>query len=479
VTLSLPTRRRPRSPGKAPLLFVGAAILAELLIAGSVVSDRLAPLMVLLVGVIAFVMVVRWPLVGMGLVIVLTATFLPSDYLQAQVGPLAVGYHEVALVGVLAAAVAFPRAKTWGGVAGGFLAIFMAILALATLLAISSGHLQFADAVAWGRMFALLLVFYAVVRLFPDRESLGRLMRVAVGAAALSGFVALIIAFGVDLSPVLGEAATYYVNTDLGLGGIPRIRLPGIALAYPLFWYAALHIPRSRGAARLAWTLAVLGMTANLALSLNRNMWAGLLLGLAVLMFIGGVRVRRPVGIGVLALVGAVALIAIAGIQVDRGPLAGFAERGQTLFSPEKTTQENSLQDRGKETEQAWRTIKEHPVAGIGPGAEFGVYFDELQPGGMSYKRTHQLFLHNQYLYLLLICGIPGLLAFLGFLTAAVGRARSHLSDTDIATWAVGVGMIALSAFVMISFADASSALGIGLLCGAIVAATSRTYADS
>ena len=208
MTLSLPSRRRPRSPGKAPLLFVGAAILAELLIAGSVVSDRLAPLMVLLVGVIAFVAVVRWPLLGMGLVIVLTATFLPSDYLQAQVGPLAVGYHEVALVGVLAAAVAFPRAKTWGGVAGGFLAIFMAVLALATILAISSGHLRFSDAVAWGRMFALLLVFYAVVRLFPDRESLGQLMRVAVGAAAVSGFVALIIAFGVDLSPVLGEAAT-------------------------------------------------------------------------------------------------------------------------------------------------------------------------------------------------------------------------------------------------------------------------------
>ena len=48
------------------------------------------------------------------------------------------------------------------------------------------------------------------------------------------------------------------------------------------------------------------------------------------------------------------------------------------------------------------------------------MYFDELQPNG-DYKRTRQLFLHNQYLYLLLICGIPGLLAFLGFLTAAVG----------------------------------------------------------
>jgi O-antigen ligase len=117
-------------------------------------------------------------------------------------------------------------------------------------------------------------------------------------------------------------------------------------------------------------------------------------------------------------------------------------------------------------------------VLGIGPGAEFGVYFDELQSGG-AYKRTKQLFLHNQYLYLLLICGVPGLLAFLAFLGTTVGRARGWLHDTDVSTWVVGLGMIALSAFVMISFADASSALAIGLIAGAVVAATSRTYVDS
>ena len=44
MTLSLPMRRKPRSPGRAPLIFVGAALLAELLGAGSVVSDRLAPI---------------------------------------------------------------------------------------------------------------------------------------------------------------------------------------------------------------------------------------------------------------------------------------------------------------------------------------------------------------------------------------------------------------------------------------------------
>jgi O-antigen ligase len=441
------------------------------------VSDRLAPLMLLAVGAVGWAAMVRWPLVGMGLLFLLTATFLPSDYLQVQVGPTAVGYHELVLVGVVAAAVLFPRARTWGGVAGGFLAAFLAILALASMLAVYAGNATFADVVAWGRMFALLLVFYAVVRLFPDRESLHRLLALAVAAAGLSGFVALVIAAGVDLSSVLGRAATYYVNTDLGLGGIPRIRLPGVAIGYPLFWFAVLQIPGSRGFARLGWLLGIIGITVNLAVSLNRNMWAGLLVGLMFLVILGGVRVRRPLAVGGAALIGAVAIIAIAGVQLDRGPLAGFAERGETLLSPGETTQESSLQDRGKETEQAWRTFTEHPIIGIGPGTQFGVYFDELQASG-DYKRTRQLFLHNQYLYLALICGIPGLLAFLGFLVAAVGSARRRLWDTDVAAWAVGVGSIALSAFVMISFADASSALAIGLLCGAIVAATSRTSVE-
>ena len=471
MTLSLPLRRRPpRSPGRAPLLFVGAAILAELVIAASVVSDRLAPISMLVVAAAGFAVIVRWPLVGMGLLVVLTATFLPSDYWQVHAGGFAIGYHEVTLVGVVAAAVLFPRARTWGGVPGGCLAAFLAILGIATLVAIRFNGLAMGDAIAWGRMFALLLVFYAVVRLFPDRESLHRLMTTAVACAALSGFVALVIAAGADLTPILGQAATYYVNEDLGMGGIPRIRLPGVAIGYPLFWFAALQIPRTRGFGRLGWTLAVVLILVNLALSLNRNMWAGLLVGLAALLVLGGVRVRRPVAVGTAVLVSAIALVGIAGVQLDSGPLSGVAERGSTLLAPDETTQENSLQDRGKETAQAWRTFTENPVLGIGPGARFGVYFDELQANG-EYRRTTQLFLHNQYLYLLLICGVPGLVAFLSFLLSSIGGARRLLHDTDVSTWAVGLGMIMISAVVMISFADASSALAIGLLAGGIAVA--------
>jgi O-antigen ligase len=379
-------------------------------------------------------------------------------------------------------AIFFPRYRTWGGPAGWLLAAFLALVGLATLLAISAGKVSLSDGVQWGRAFFMLSMFWVVLRLFGDRESLHRLMVMAAVAAGVSGGVALLIATGTDLSAVLGDAGMFYVNQGLGIGSLARIRLPGLALGYPLFWYAALHITRSQGLARIGWMLIVAGIVVNLAVSLNRNMWAGLLVGLVGLVVIGGVQVRRPLAVATVAMASAIALIAIVGIQVDRGPLQPFVERGSTLLSPAKTTQENSLQDRSKETRQAWRTFTDSPVLGIGAGTQFGVYFDEQQTSG-AFKRTRQLFVHNQYLYLLLIAGIPGALAFVGWMALAAGSGRRWLSDPDVATWTIGIGMIALSAVVMISFADAASALALGLLTGAVVARTAvledEEYADA
>jgi O-antigen ligase len=337
------------------------------------------------------------------------------------------------------------------------------------MVAISAGKVSLSDGVQWGRAFFMLTMFWVVLRLFGDRESLHRLMVMAAIAAGVSGGVALLIATGTNLSSVLGQAGMYYVNQGLGIGSLARIRLPGLALGYPLFWYSALHITRSRGLARIGWMLIVAGIVVNLAVSLNRNMWAGLLVGLVGLVIVGGVRVRRPLAVATVAMASAIALIAIVGVQVDRGPLQPFVERGSTLLSPGKTTQESSLQDRSRETGEAWRTFTTAPVLGIGAGTPFGAYYDEQQSSG-AYKRVRQLFVHNQYLYLLLIGGIPGALTFVGWMVLSAGRARRWMSDPDVSTWTIGIGMIALSAVVMISFADAASGLALGLLAGAVVA---------
>jgi O-antigen ligase len=82
-----------------------------------------------------------------------------------------------------------------------------------------------------------------------------------------------------------------------------------------------------------------------------------------------------------------------------------------------------------------------------------------------------QLFLHNQYLYLLLISGVPGLAAFLLFLGLPIAQAvRRTPRDPAITSLAVGIAMIMISSVVAIYFTVDDMTAVLGLLAGVIVA---------
>ena len=82
-----------------------------------------------------------------------------------------------------------------------------------------------------------------------------------------------------------------------------------------------------------------------------------------------------------------------------------------------------------------------------------------------------QLFLHNQYLYLLLIAGIPGLIAFVLFLGVPVALAvRRVPRDPAIAACGVGIAMIMVSAIVAIYFTTEDMTAVLGMLAGILVA---------
>ena len=86
---------------------------------------------------------------------------------------------------------------------------------------------------------------------------------------------------------------------------------------------------------------------------------------------------------------------------------------------------------------------------------------------------THvpQLFLHNQYLYLLLSPGIPGLIAFLVFLGTPLHYAlRRFPRDPSIIACGVGIATIMISAVVAIYFSVDDMTAIFGLLTGVIVA---------
>jgi O-antigen ligase len=318
-----------------------------------------------------------------------------------------------------------------------------------------------------------VLLFFVVVRLFPDRRALDRLMVFAAVLGALTGVVSVLLATTHHLPALFQTVGQGFAQEQQGItGDLNRVRLPGAALAYGLLWFAALRMLRGRGAARAGWALVVAGMIVNLALSFNRNMWVGALAGLAALLVLGGVRVRRSFALGGSIAAVTVAICLLAGVGVSKkSPVEPIIQRGTTLLNPRAVTQENSLEDRAHETQKALVAIEAHPLQGVGPGAEFGVSYSERQADG-SYRPAPQLFLHDQYLYLVLAAGIPALLAFLCFLVAVLRRGWRLLGDPDVMVWTVGVGMIMLSAFVMITYAAADMLTILMLLAGAIVASS-------
>jgi O-antigen ligase len=152
-------------------------------------------------------------------------------------------------------------------------------------------------------------------------------------------------------------------------------------------------------------------------------------------------------------------------------------ERMGTLFNDPATigSNEKSLQGRASETRLALSSIGDNLVTGVGAGVSYGYYFNELQPSGRWIPKP-QKFLHNQWLWLTLVGGVPLLLAWATFLGATLRRAWAPGREALTTAAGVGLTMIMVSALVELYFSTEGMTTTIGLLAGVIHAG--RNAAD-
>jgi O-antigen ligase len=477
-TLSAAARRVPDAPRVAAFLL--AALLLEAAVARGIASSGFGRPAFLLAGLGAIAFVFRFPM-PTALVLFGLADFLfYPTFFAFEIGPLSVRPHELALLGLLFLAAVRPKRQTWGGVPGLALAAFLAMLALAGGLALLDGRAPLTDIFNWARPFALLTFFYVVVRLFPEPRERRLLLTGGAVIAAVAGVVALIVALGAGFGDTLSGGGETIVKEEEGAAGLLRVRLAGLSMAYALFWFVVVRLftADSQGK-RFGWGLALAGMAIAIAISFNRNMWLGLIIGLILMMVVGGPFVRNRLTAAIAVSIAGIALLASFGSATDSRVLEPVVERGSTLFNLRKVQQSSSLANRGQETRVAWPKAQRNLVTGIGPGVDFGVYnFNFVGPN--SVKVEPQLFLHNQYLYLLLICGVPGLAAFLLFLGIPVLRSfRRRPTDAAITACGVGIAMIMISSIVAIYFSVEDMTTVLGLLTGVIVADHEGRAADA
>lgn len=471
TALALPAAAE-RLPGPLRVGAFALALLAvDALLAASLVDARFSRLLLLFAAAGAAALVFRLPAATALALLAFTDFVFHPGYFSLGVGPLDARPHELALAGLLGVALVRPERRTWGGTTGAALAAFLALIALAGALAITSGRAPLTDVFNWGRPLGVLTVFYVVVRLFPSAEQRRTLLTGAAVLAAATGVVAVLVALGWGVGESLQAPGDQTVKEQEGISGIQRVRLPGLSAAYALFWYVAVRLAAARGISRWAWIVVLGGIALNIAVSLNRNMWLGLVVGLALLIVVGGSFLRNRLATAVaVAAAGALAIVLLGPSAEESKVLAPVIERGSTILAPTDVTDEGSYQARERETEVAWETAIDNPVVGIGPGADFGLFYNNWL-GGNSVVRVPQLFLHNQYLYLLVIGGLPALAAFVMFIGAPVLKAfRRHPRDPAVAACGAGLAMIMISSLVAIYFTIVEMTTLIGLLTGVIVA---------
>lgn len=446
----------------------GFVLLGDLIIALAVVDPRFHRLLLLGLGVAGLAFVFRFPFAGTCAVLFLVASILEPGRFKLPAGPIEWRLEEVIIGTLLLVAVVRPRRDWWGGIAGGALAAFFVVLGASGLLALQSGRVGFADAFAYARLFAPLLLFYVIVRLFPEAQQVRRLLLVAVVLAAFTGVVSLAVAApGSPLTEVLNPNATASIRDKEGLGLVNRVRLSGVSLAYVLFWYVAAQAIAARRGRRLLWSLTALaGVSLGIVLSFNRNMWIGLIVGFLLMLALGRSVSRRHLTAALTVLAAGSIAIALAGPTLSSGsPLYPFVERGNTLLHPEEEARDPSLNDRRLENRFAVATIERYPVTGVGPGAPYGVDW---------------LWVHNQYLHLLLLGGPAALIAFLVFIGAPPAAVLSRrLWDDELPALAVGILITMVSAIVMISFVNATWAAVVALLAGVLTVRASSGTAHS
>jgi hypothetical protein len=458
-------------------VLLAAIVCCELAVGVMLVDPRFGKLLLVGFAVLGLVLVFQAPFAATCGVFVLAAAVLEPGTYAFAVGPLELRLEELLLGALLLVALVRPRREWWGGAAGAALAAFLGAIAFSGLVAILVRGLGFGEVFNSARPLAFLALFYVVVRLFPEPEQVHRLLTAGVVVAAVSGVAAVVLALpGSPLTTILPDQSPAGAGEGDGLGALDRVRLPGILLAFPLLWYATVRWAGAARGERVAWACAAAAMVAAIGVSLNRNMWVGLAIGLALILAFGSQSRRRRFAGILLATAATAIMLAISPPKVsNESVLYPVAERGRTLFEPDKTSKESSLDERRDENRFAIAAIERQPILGVGPGAPFGRRGLEAVAPGMPPRRAEQLWVHNQYLHILLMGGVVALLpfvAFLGFLLRDVLRGRKW--DDQLVALGVGLTTVMLSAVVMIYVVNTTAALTLGLLGGSVAVLASQ-----
>jgi O-antigen ligase/polysaccharide polymerase Wzy-like membrane protein len=293
-----------------------------------------------------------------------------------------------------------------------------------------------------------LMLFYAAF--WPALAALGRdrglvLNLVAAGAAVVVVLQIFQVIAGPSTRVFLIAPSDLASSLTPDETGFLRVRPPGLTTVYIVTGFALARVLWGPARHRLlGWGMAAVGLT-GVILSLNRNMLLGLTLGLCVAALIAPRKHRFVIIVATVGIVLAgFGLLAQSSSAGSNPVVSRIASIGNYSGLKQQT-----LNDRYYENRSAIQRIRDHPVAGLGWGPDYGAMLLSSDDGFLVSKpRT---FMHEQYLWIWMRAGIVGLLALIGALALGIWngarwcRARQAGDDAWLGAGIV-VSLVAMAA---------------------------------
>ncbi len=475
------------TPLRSVALAAGAVVFG--LICGRVaVSHYGIDLIAVLVGVPLLVVIARRPFLALVCVLGVLASVASYNALPRipLPGHPPINLGDVAVLAAVGGTLWRRPWRFWPTPARRFALALLAVIALASIssIRISLESATEARAAVLGYKLLIYLAVALTIGLELSGKQWWKLLDVMVAFAAL---VSILSIAGFAVGPVRhvlislnGTSATTAAqslasggSSTVGATGF-RIRLPGLYFVYvmaiPTLVLALMLRDRWR-----PWRLATVALiVAAIGLSLNRDMYIGVVVGLLVTALLGGRMIRHRVVFAVAATVLTVLVFVLS--SVVPAVTRQVATRAGSALSPSQVTTSNSVQGRAVEFSYGLKSIAAHPLDGIGWFQGYGYYI-----GGEA-----QIGVENLYLDLALDYGIPaavvwllipgGLLVF-GVLSAL--RARRSVDRALVAAFVGSMVAALLSLLVGSYLQDQASAIGFAALCGLLIGAGLRATALS
>lgn len=178
----------------------------------------------------------------------------------------------------------------------------------------------------------------------------------------------------------------------------------------------------------------------------TRSLWLPVMSALVLTWTLSAGRVRKQLAIYTVVLVAAVLLGSFGVAKVAPGAAGqrfgkAVTERFLSMFETKKVVASSSIQNRIDENRYAVGLIKQHPISGIGVGNP--VHYKVWTRPGMYTRLIYPVYaIHNSYLELWVVYGLPAVLAFIAIAILVLVRSfvlYRRATDPFVKALALGV----------------------------------------